>query len=236
MSGRGGGRGPDSRCAPRLPSPAVPRRPKNKPPRPEHKTPAGHVAGGGEWTEGRLNDTAPQAARLAQGVAKRALILIRRHNTTPHAVARSQQIAIESLYNLIKGRSWPNLITVARLEIHFNRRLWGHEHLCGHPQLKAPRDYTAPGEQWPQGALAADAPKEARLAQGIAKTALRHIHRCDTTPDAVAHKQQIAVETLHDLINGHTWPDFITVARLEIHFNRRLWGHEHKPRRHKPRS
>ena len=54
------------------------------------------------------------------------------------------------------------------------------------------------------------------------------------TPAAVADKQQIAVETLHDLINDHTWPDFATVARLEIHFNRRLWGHEHKPRRRKP--
>ena len=76
-------------------------------------------------------------------------------------------------------------------------------------------------------------PQRSTPCPGHRQSGPKHIHRCDTTPQAVASKQQIGVETLHDLINGHSWPDFFTVARLEIHFERRLWGHEHKPRRRK---
>ena len=42
---------------------------------------------------------------------------------------------------------------------------------------------------------------------------------------------QLAATTgpsLYNLLNGDTWGDFAIIVRLEIHFNRRLWGNEHR--------
>ena len=214
----------------------MPRKPG--PPESEHDESEGprRCIANGEWPRGDLGAGAPEEARLAQGIARRFIDCLDEFNTNVNAVATSTRMGPQTLYNLRDGKSWPNLVTVARLEIHFNRRLWDHEHIPEYPQLKAPREYIAEGEEWPEGDLAADAPKEARLAKGIATEVLKQIDRRNTTLQAVASKQQIGIDTLHNLINGRNWPDLITVARLESHLNRRLWGHEHKPRRQAPRS
>ena len=35
-------------------------------------------------------------------------------------------------------------------------------------------------------------------------------------------------ETIYNIRDGETWLDFITIARLEIYFNIRLWGNDHR--------
>ena len=100
-------------------------------------------------------------------------------------------------------------------------------------QLEQPYDYAVKREEWPRGPLRDNAPKEARLAQGIAEKILDQIDKNNTTPHAVAMRLGIGRQTLYNVLDGKSWPNFITVARLEIHFNRRLWGAEHKPKRHK---
>ena len=214
--------------------PSKPAPPEPEPDDPEPDEPAPDEPPGpsrfvpkGEWPQGDIAAGAPEEARAAQGVARRFIDCLEQFDTNINAVATATGMGPQTLYNLRDGTSYPSLVTVARLEAHFDRLLWGDEHLAGRPQ---PRDYLAEGE-WPQGDLAADAPKEARLAQGIAAAALNHIARVGTTPEAVATKQQIDLDSLHDLINGKRWPDFSTIVRLEVHFDRRLWGHAHKRRR-----
>ena len=221
---------------PRKPQPPPPQ--PDEPDKPQPDEPEGHlrfIAEGEEWPHGDLAEGAPEEARLAQGIARGLLDCLDECDTNVNAVATSTRLSTQALYNLRDGKSSPSLVTVARLETHFNRRLWGHEHMPEHPQRKAPRDYIAEGEQWPEGRLADTAPKEAHLAQGIAKQVLKQIDRNDTTIKKVAATQQLRIKTLQDLIDGKAWPDFVTVARLEIHFDRRLWGHEHKPKHRKPR-
>ena len=35
-------------------------------------------------------------------------------------------------------------------------------------------------------------------------------------------------ETIYNVRDGETWPDFTTIARLEIYFDCRLWGNAHR--------
>lgn len=188
----------------------------------------------GTWPHGTLKPKAPPEAHLARAIAIRFLRYHDAHSDSISEIARITGLGHQTLYNLRNGELWPNLIVVARLETHFNRRLWGTEHIPGSPQIKTPRDHMAKGEQWPDGDLDPDAPKEARLARGIATAIRRQINNKNTSPDAVAAKRRIDPDALQDLLDGKSWPDFITVARLEIHFKCRLWGHEHKPPRRKP--
>ena len=75
---------------------------------------------------------APKEALLAQGIAKSFRKCCAKKKTNANAVARSTGIGSQTVYNLRDGKSWPNLITIARLEIHFDRRLWGNEHKPSH--------------------------------------------------------------------------------------------------------
>ncbi len=209
-----------------MPRTAAPTEPEPDEPKPGEPPGPCRFVPEGEWPQGHLAAHAPEEARLAQGVARRFIDCLKESNTNINAVAASTGMGPQTLYNLRDGKSYPSLVTVARIETHFDRLLWGDEHLAERPR---PRDYIAKGE-WPRGDLAAGAPKEARLARGIAAAVLDNLARDDTTLDAVATKRQIDLDTLHDLINGKSWPDFFTVARLEIHFRRRLWGYEHKRR------
>ena len=40
--------------------------------------------------------------------------------------------------------------------------------------------------------------------------------------DGVSH------QTIRNIIQGRTWPDLMTIARLERYFDRKLWGNAHK--------
>ena len=98
------------------------------------------------------------------------------------------------------------------------------------PALLRPRDYIVKGQQWPQGPLAAHAPKEARLVRGIATKFLYYRDKRNTTINEIARSTGLGHQTLYNLRDGESWPNLITIARLEIFFQRRLWGNEHKPR------
>ena len=100
-----------------------------------------------------------------------------------------------------------------------------------YPKLKLPCDYVPKGGEWPEDPLVDNAPKEALLAQGIAKSFRECCAKQKTNANAVARSTGIGSQTVYNLRDGKSWPNLITIARLEIHFDRRLWGNEHKPRR-----
>ena len=103
---------------------------------------------------------------------------------------------------------------------------------------KHPAHYLKPDAVWPRGPLVPDAPREAHLARQIAEN-LDYFIR-DSNPDKELHKTkaetvekiakvtEMSRETIYNIRDGLTWPDFLTIARLEIYFNHRLWGYQHR--------
>ena len=106
-------------------------------------------------------------------------------------------------------------------------------------KLDPPRRYInngTKGNKWPTGPLKDNAPAEALLAQGIAKRTLKAIETYEKKKRKKVPKREIAAEagighqTLYNFLNGHTWPDIVTIARLEMLFDQQLFGIEHRPR------
>ena len=44
----------------------------------------------------------------------------------------------------------------------------------------------------------------------------------------IAKKAGLSPQTVLNILNGKTWPDLRTIAKLEIALNTRLWGNEHR--------
>jgi hypothetical protein len=106
----------------------------------------------------------------------------------------------------------------------------------GDDTLKQPRAYLAEDGKWPYGPLVDNPPKEVLLAQGICKKILHYSQKRQWTRHHIAQEAAIGYQSLYTLLNGTTWPDIVTVARLEMLFKRRLFGNEPRPRHRKPRS
>ena len=105
--------------------------------------------------------------------------------------------------------------------------------MARHKQRDRPRDYIAQGGKWPDGDLTPNAPIEAHVAQGIVIRATKYIEdrfpKHKKTPAyKIAAKFNISPQTLSNLLNGDTWPDLPTIAKMERYLRRRLWGREHR--------
>ena len=95
----------------------------------------------------------------------------------------------------------------------------------------------APADQVPAGAwpdnLPDDTPPQVQLAAAVAirlDEARRPLSYQDTEgATGVSH------QTIHNIVNGRTWPDLHTIALLENGLEARLWGDEHLPERVKRR-
>lgn len=83
-----------------------------------------------------------------------------------------------------------------------------------------PADYAAEGS-WPQCSLEEDAPVWAHYALDIS-SALEASLR-DVNVSELQRTTGVARSTVRRIIDGETWPDFVTLARLEDALNVRLW-------------
>ncbi len=98
------------------------------------------------------------------------------------------------------------------------------------------------GKTWPKGPLRSDAPYEAQLARQIAETLYPYVivtedkkpapaadlhHKAEPVAQ-IAQATDMTRETIYNIRDGETWPDFTTIARLEIYFNIRLWGYDRR--------
>ena len=93
-----------------------------------------------------------------------------------------------------------------------------------------PIDYLAPGQEWPDGDLLADAPDVAKFVQKLVQR-LNKECSSDQTPSvyAVAKKANINSQTVFNLLSGKTWGDLPILYKLEAAIAHNLWTHDHLP-------
>lgn len=89
--------------------------------------------------------------------------------------------------------------------------------------MPPPRTYAA-DDDWPHGPLVADAPVAAHYARQIALRLLAALGERNRTE--VARVADLSRSTLHDLTTGRTWPDVVSLAKLETVLRARLWPNE----------
>lgn len=92
--------------------------------------------------------------------------------------------------------------------------------------LAHPRDYLADGQTWPYGRLVGHAPPPARLAQGLSRRL--HAAKADESVRSVAGAAEVSPQAVLNLLNGTTWGDLPTIARIEAALHTNLWGREHR--------
>jgi DNA-binding phage protein len=87
-------------------------------------------------------------------------------------------------------------------------------------QYRTPRDWLATGE-WPDGRFVADTPNVVAYAVEIARRL--QVELKGQSKSEVAREAEIERSTLYDILSGRTWPDAVTLAKLELVLETRLW-------------
>ncbi|MCQ3805297.1 MAG: helix-turn-helix domain-containing protein [Acidimicrobiia bacterium] len=90
------------------------------------KHPATYIADHGVFPEGPYRKGTPSEVFLAAGLALRLKKEIEKDSI--RYVAKMAKLSPQTLVNILHGKSWPDLLTIARLEESLGRRLWGSEH------------------------------------------------------------------------------------------------------------
>ena len=89
-----------------------------------------------EWPDLPLDPNAPPEVLLVHDIARRLRDLVdkkiarpRGPKTIVHLAEDIDGVSHQTIRNIIQGRVWPDLITIARLERYFTRKLWGNAHM-----------------------------------------------------------------------------------------------------------
>ena len=89
-----------------------------------------------KWLDAPLDPNAPPEALLVQDIAKRLrkrvyekLATSRGPKTIEDLAENIDGVSHQTIRNIIQGRFWPELATIARLERYFDRKLWGNAHM-----------------------------------------------------------------------------------------------------------
>lgn len=80
----------------------------------------------GDWPDGTLTPDAPNEARLVAGMARRMREAV--GDRSLRSVASDAGVSVGTVSSLLAGRSWGDVVTIARLETSLNVSLWGREH------------------------------------------------------------------------------------------------------------
>jgi transcriptional regulator with XRE-family HTH domain len=91
----------------------------------------------GEWPTGALGRNAPEEAKLAAGIARR--LAAAQGARSLRQLAAETGVSPGTLSNLLAGRSWGDVVTIARLETGLGVPLWGSEHLHARHQTAPAR-------------------------------------------------------------------------------------------------
>lgn len=88
----------------------------------------------GEWPSGSFDPETPDAVAHAVAVATALESALEGRNKS--AVAAAAEIERSTLYDILAGKSWADMLTLAKLEAHLDATLWPREPA---PKLKRQR-------------------------------------------------------------------------------------------------
>ena len=92
--------------------------------------PSEYLANGEPWPHGGLVPDAPPEAHLALAVARRLEAQITRRGLSLREAESATGASVSALSNILRGNSWGDLPTIARIERGLGVEMWGSEHLC----------------------------------------------------------------------------------------------------------
>lgn len=87
-------------------------------------------------------------------------------------------------------------------------------------EYRTPREWLADGE-WPEGTFVEDAPTAVAYAVAISRTLQERLE--GRSKAELARRAGIERTTLYDVLSGRSWPDAVTLAKLEEALQTRLW-------------
>ena len=76
----------------------------------------------GRWPDGKIHNNAPTATYWAAEIAKRLRIAV--DGSSKSDVAAEAEIARSTLYDLLNGEAWPDVVTVVKLQDALGVELW----------------------------------------------------------------------------------------------------------------
>ena len=76
----------------------------------------------GTWPDGSLRRDAPPEARYAVEICRRLRDAM--EDLTAVGVATDAGVARSTLYDILNGARWPDMVVIAKLEVALNTRLW----------------------------------------------------------------------------------------------------------------
>jgi transcriptional regulator with XRE-family HTH domain len=79
----------------------------------------------GQWPRGRLVRGVPVAVRYARDISLRLERAL--DGKVIAQVARDADVVRSTLYDIMSGRSWPDVVSLAKLEVYLGIRLWPDE-------------------------------------------------------------------------------------------------------------
>lgn len=77
----------------------------------------------GEWPTGSIDPGAPVATSWAATIAERLASAINDDARSTSAIAAAAEVARSTLYGIMNGTRWPDLVTVGELERHLDTEL-----------------------------------------------------------------------------------------------------------------
>jgi len=80
----------------------------------------------GSFPKGPFRSESPPEVYLAAALADRLQTATR--SDSIRYIAKLAHLSPQPILNILNGRSWPDLRTIARLEVVFDCMLWGYEH------------------------------------------------------------------------------------------------------------
>ena len=105
------------------------------PPRCPKKPPRKYVD---VWPGGAVHSDAPPEFYLVRDIVKRLKKAMEDKNKSISALAREARTTRQTIYNILDGKKWPELSTIAWLERALGRRIWGSAHKSSPEPVEPP--------------------------------------------------------------------------------------------------
>ena len=86
--------------------------------------PQDYVSAKGSWPQGPFRKGTPRSVYYAAHIAKRLGAAIADADITHTAAAAELEVARATLYDVLAGRTFPDLHTIVKAEAAFGTRLW----------------------------------------------------------------------------------------------------------------